>query len=45
MFKIYKVEVENNKIERLKPLDLTVMVSTMADTTDQVDVQDLLPIF
>ena len=42
-FKSMKLKI--NRIERLKPLDLTVVVSTTVDTTDQVDVHDLLPIF
>jgi len=29
-----------SRIEKLKPLDLAVMESTMADMTDQVVVQD-----
>ena len=45
MFKKYKVEVENQQNRKLKPLDLTVMESTMADTMDQVDFQNLLPIY
>jgi len=45
MFKIYKAEVENQLNGKIKPLDLTVVVSTMADMTDRVDVQNLLPIF
>ena len=35
-----KLKLKINRIERLKPLDLTMVVSTMADTTDQVDAQD-----
>jgi len=36
MFKIYKAEDENqhNRIERLKLLDLTVVVSIIVDTTN-----------
>ena len=39
--KSIKLKLKINRIERLKPLDLTVAVSTMKDLTDQVDVHDL----
>jgi len=45
MFKMYKAELKINIIERLKLLDLTMVVSTMADTTDHLDVQNFLLIF
>jgi len=45
MYKIYKVEVENQQNKKLMPLDLIVAVSTMADATNQVDVQNHLSIF
>jgi len=38
--KFINLKLKINKIEKLKPLDLTVVVSTMTDTTDQVDIQD-----
>jgi len=44
-FKIYKAEVENQQNRKIKAVSLTVVLSTMADMTDQVDVHDLLPIF
>ena len=40
-----ELKLKISRIERLKPLDLTVAVSSMADTTAQVDVQDFLSIF
>jgi len=38
--KSIKLKLKINRIKRLKPLDLTVVVNTIADTTDQVDVKD-----
>jgi len=43
--KSIKLKLKINRIEILKPLDLTIVVSTMTDTTDQVDFQNLLSIF
>ena len=42
--KSIKLKLKINRIEKLKPLDLIVMVSTMEETTDQIDVQDHLSI-
>ena len=45
MFKIYKAEVENQLNRKIKAIRSDCDGDTMADTTDQVDVYDLLPIF
>jgi len=42
MFKMYKAEVENQLNRKIKTVDLIVVVSTTADTTDQVNVQNHL---
>ena len=43
--KSIKLKLKINRIERLKPLDLTIVVSISADTADQVDVQDFFAKF
>jgi len=40
MFKIYKVKAENQQNRKIKAVDLTMMVSTMTDTTDQIEYGD-----
>ena len=37
--KSIKLKLKINRIKRLKPLDLIVVVSTITNTMDQVDVQ------
>ena len=38
MFKIYKAEVENQLNRKIKAVRSDMVVSTMTDTTDQVDI-------
>ena len=45
IFKIYKAEVKNQQNIKTKAIRSDRVVSILADTTDQVDMQDLLSIF